>query len=122
MKLLLYDTEMRTANGYLPRAIASAAEGLLGTSNMQLCDHASVVAEAASGAWDGLLAIGGAGADRHLMGALMDTAIPRILWATEDPYERRLLERAEPAFDHVFSNERHCDGATARTTYLPLAA
>ncbi|MFU8884721.1 MAG: glycosyltransferase [Cyanobacteriota bacterium] len=122
MKLLLYDTEMRTANGYLPRAISRAAEGLLGASNVQLCDHASVVAEAASGAWDGLLAIGGAGADRHLMGALMDTAIPRILWTTEDPYERRLLERAEPAFDHVFSNERHCDGATARTTYLPLAA
>ncbi len=122
MRLLLYDTEMRTANGYLPRAMASAAEGLLGAGNVQLCDHASVVAEAASGAWDGLLAIGGAGADRHLMGALMDTAIPRILWATEDPYERRLLERAEPAFDHVFSNERHCDGATARTTYLPLAA
>ena len=86
MRLLLYDTEMRTANGYLPRAIASAAEGLLGASNVQLCDHASVVAAAASGAWDGLLAIGGAGADRHLLTALMDTPIPRILWSTEDPY------------------------------------
>ena len=122
MRLLLYDTEMRTANGYLPRAIASAAEGLLGTSNVQLCDHASVVAAAASGAWDGLLAIGGAGADRHLLSALMDTPIPRILWSTEDPYERRLVARAEPAFDHVFSNERHCEGASPRTTYLPLAA
>ena len=122
MKLLLYDTEMRTANGYLPRAIASAAEGLLGASNVQLCDHASVVAAAASGVWDGLLAIGGAGADRHLLTALMDTPIPRILWSTEDPYERRLVARAEPAFDHVFSNERHCEGASPRTTYLPLAA
>ena len=122
MRLLLYDTEMRTANGYLPRAIASAAEGLLGASNVQLCDHASVVEQAASGSWDGLLAIGGAGADRHLLGALMDTTIPRILWATEDPYERRLVARAEPAFDHVFSNERHCAGASPRTTYLPLAA
>ena len=122
MRLLLYDTEMRTANGYLPRAIASAAEGLLGASNVQLCDHASVVAAAASGAWDGLLAIGGAGADRHLLSALMDTPIPRILWSTEDPYERRLVARAEPAFDHVFSNERHCEGASPRTTYLPLAA
>ncbi|MEB3354177.1 MAG: hypothetical protein VKM34_08080, partial [Cyanobacteriota bacterium] len=67
MKLLLYDTEMQTANGYLPRAISEAARQLLGEGNALLCDHAEVVAEAASGTWDGLLAIGGAGADRHLL-------------------------------------------------------
>lgn len=122
MKLLLYDTEMHSANGYLPRAITQAAANLLGQANVQLCDHGTVVPLAASGAWDGLLAIGGAGADRHLLTALMETPIPRILWTTEDPYERRLLERAEPAFHHVFSNERHCAGASARTTFLPLAA
>ncbi|MFM7286828.1 MAG: glycosyltransferase, partial [Cyanobium sp.] len=122
MRLLIYDTEMRSANGYLPRAIATAAEELLGPANVHLCDHASVVTLAASGAWDGLLAIGGAGADRHLITALMETSILRILWTTEDPYERRLLERVEPAFHHVFSNELLCDGASPRTTYLPLAA
>jgi glycosyltransferase involved in cell wall biosynthesis len=122
MRLLIYDTEMRSANAYLPRAIATAAEGLLGPANVCLCDHASVVNLAASGAWDGLLAIGGAGADRHLIMALMETPILRILWTTEDPYERRLLERVEPAFHHVFSNEMVCDGASPRTTYLPLAA
>jgi glycosyltransferase involved in cell wall biosynthesis len=122
MRLLIYDTEMRSANGYLPRAIATAAEGLLGAANVRLCDHASVVKLAASGDWDGLLAIGGAGADRHLITALMETPILRILWTTEDPYERRLLERVEPAFHHVFSNELLCEGASARTTYLPLAA
>ncbi|MGL6135605.1 MAG: hypothetical protein ACRC1L_15685, partial [Prochlorococcaceae cyanobacterium] len=122
MRLLIYDTEMRTANGYLPRAIAMAAEKLLGRSNVQLCGHDEVVKQAASGAWNGLLAIGGAGADRHLMVALMETSIPRILWTTEDPYERRLLERAEPAFDHIFSNEQSCDGASPFTSFLPLAA
>ncbi|QVL53543.1 MAG: glycosyltransferase [Cyanobium sp. M30B3] len=122
MRLLIYDTEMRSANGYLPRAIATAAEGLLGPGDVRLCDHATVVGLAASGAWDGLLAIGGAGADHHLITALMETPILRILWTTEDPYERRLLERVEPAFHHVFSNELLCDGASPRTTYLPLAA
>ncbi|MBM5792356.1 MAG: glycosyltransferase [Cyanobacteria bacterium K_DeepCast_150m_m2_101] len=122
MKLLLYDTEMQTANGYLPRAITQAAAQLLGEGNALLCDHASVVEQAASGTWDGLLAIGGAGADRHLLEALRETPLPRLLWTTEDPYERRLLERVEPVFDHVFSNEVHCAGASPRTTYLPLAA
>lgn len=122
MRLLIYDTEMRTANGYLPRAVAIAAAKLLGSSNVQLCDHAQVVDQAASGGWDGLLAIGGAGADRHLMAALMETAIPRILWTTEDPYERRLLERAEPVFDHIFSNDQSCEGASPQTSFLPLAA
>ena len=122
MRLLLYDTEMRSANGYLVRAITKAAQRTLGADRVLLCDHASVVPLAASGQWDGLLAIGGAGADRHLLTALMDTALPRILWSTEDPYERRLVERAEPAFHHVFSNERNCDGASARTSFLPLAA
>ena len=122
MRLLIYDTEMRSANGYLPRAIAKAAEGLLGSGDVRLCDHATVVGLAASGAWDGLLAIGGAGADLHLITALMETPILRILWTTEDPYERRLLERVEPAFHHVFSNELLCDGVSPRTTYLPLAA
>jgi glycosyltransferase involved in cell wall biosynthesis len=122
MRLLIYDTEMRSANGYLPQAIATAAKGLLGDSHVRLCDHGSVVGLAASGAWDGLLAIGGAGADRYLITALMETSIPRILWTTEDPYERRLLERAEPAFQHVFSNEQRCEGSSPRTTFLPLAA
>jgi glycosyltransferase involved in cell wall biosynthesis/spore maturation protein CgeB len=122
MRLLLYDTEMRSANGYLPRAIATAAEGLLGPAHVRLCDHASVVGLAASGAWDGLLAIGGAGADLHLITALMETPIRRILWTTEDPYERRLLERVEPAFHHVFSNEQLCGGVSPHTTFLPLAA
>jgi len=122
MRLLVYDTEMATANGYLPRAVAMAAGKLLGRANVLLCNHAEVVEQAASGDWDGLLAIGGAGADRHLMTALMETPIPRILWTTEDPYERRLLERAEPAFDHVFSNDRSCDGASPFTSFLPLAA
>lgn len=122
MKLLLYDTEMQSANGYLPRAITQAATQLLGEGNAQLCDHASVVEQAASGAWDGLLAIGGAGADRHLMEALRETPIQRLLWTTEDPYERRLLERVEPVFHHVFSNEAGCAGASTRTTFLPLAA
>jgi glycosyltransferase involved in cell wall biosynthesis len=122
MKLLLYDTEMQTANGYLPQAISEAARQRLGPANVLLCDHGTVVAEAASGHWDGLLAIGGAGADRHLLEALRETALPRLLWTTEDPYERRLLERVEPVFDHVFSNEERCAGASPRTTYLPLAA
>ncbi|TVS05312.1 MAG: glycosyltransferase [Cyanobium sp. PLM2.Bin73] len=122
MKLLIYDTEMRTANGYLPQAIAMAAGKLLGRSNVHLCGHHQVVEQAASGAWNGLLAIGGAGADRHLMAALMETSIPRILWTTEDPYERRLLERTEPAFDHIFSNEESCEGVSPFTSFLPLAA
>jgi len=122
VRLLIYDTEMCTANGYLPRAVAIAAAKLLGSGNVQLCDHAQVVDRAASGAWDGLLAIGGAGADRHLMAALMETAIPRILWTTEDPYERRLLERVEPVFDHIFSNDQSCEGASPNTSFLPLAA
>lgn len=122
MKLLIYDTEMRTANGYLPQAISIAAGKLLGRSNVHLCGHHQVVEQAASGAWNGLLAIGGAGADRHLMAALMETSIPRILWTTEDPYERRLLERTEPAFDHIFSNEQSCEGVSPFTSFLPLAA
>jgi hypothetical protein len=122
MKLLLYDTEMQSANGYLPRAITEAARQELGKENVRLCGHADVVAQAASGRWDGLLAIGGAGADRHLLEALRETQLPRLLWTTEDPYERRLVERVEPVFDHVFSNEARCAGASARTTYLPLAA
>lgn len=36
MRLLIYDTEMRSANGYLPRAIAKAAEGLLGSGDVRL--------------------------------------------------------------------------------------
>ena len=122
MRLLIYDTERETAKGYLPRAITRAAQVLLGEGDAQLCDHADVVALAASGHWDGLLAIGGAGADPHLLGALMQTGIPRVLWATEDPYERRLIEQAELAFEHVFSNDHTCAGATANTSFLPLAA
>ena len=122
MRLLIYDTERETANGYLPRAITRAAQELLGEADAKLCDHADVVALAASGHWDGLLAIGGAGADPHLLGALMQTGIPRVLWATEDPYERRLIEQAELAFEHVFSNDHTCAGATAITSFLPLAA
>jgi len=122
MRLIIYDTEMRTANGYLARAVAIAAGKLLGGSNVRICGHAQVVEQASSGAWDGLLAIGGAGADCHLIAALMDTPIPRILWTTEDPYERRLLERAEPAFDHIFSNEESCAGVSPHTSFLPLAA
>ena len=122
MRLLIYDTEMRTANGYLTRAVAIAAGKLLGSSNVLLCDHAEVVVQAASGAWDGLLAIGGAGADRNLMAALMELPIPRVLWTTEDPYERRLLERAEPAFHAIFSNEESCEAASPHTSFLPLAA
>ena len=122
MRLLIYDTEMRTANAYLPRAILSAAGKLLGASNIQLCNHAEVVEQAASGKWDGLLAIGGAGADQHIMTALTEIPIPRILWTTEDPYERRLIERASPAFHHIFSNEKNCDKANPQTSFLPLAA
>lgn len=122
MRLLIYDTERETANGYLPRAITKAAQALLGESHALLCDHGQVVACAGSGQWDGLLAIGGAGGDPHLLSALMQTGIPRVLWATEDPYERRLIEQAERAFDHVFSNDHTCQGATPKTTFLPLAA
>lgn len=122
MRLLIYDTERESANGYLPRAITKAALALLGKDNAQLCDHGEVVACAASGHWDGLLAIGGAGADPHLLGALRQTGIPRVLWATEDPYERRLIQLAEPAFDHVFSNDHTCASATSKTSFLPLAA
>ena len=63
MRLLIYDTEMQTANGYLPKAIVTAAGKLLGASNVHLCGHEEIVENAASGAWDGLLAIGGAGAE-----------------------------------------------------------
>ena len=122
MRLLIYDTEMQTANGYLPKAIVTAAGKLLGASNVHLCGHEEIVENASSGAWDGLLAIGGAGADRHIMTALMEIPIMRILWSTEDPYERRLIKNAEPAFHYIFSNDQSCDGANAKTSFLPLAA
>ena len=122
MRLLIYDTEMSTANAYLPKAITNAASQILGSSNVKLCSHAEVVKHAASGDWDGLLAIGGAGADRHIMAALMETSITRILWTTEDPYERRLIERVSPAFGHIFSNEQNCDMVDSKTSFLPLAA
>ena len=70
MRLLIYDTEMQTANAYLPQAIAVAARKLLGVSNVHVCSHDDVIKHAASGAWDGLLAIGGAGSDLHIMSAL----------------------------------------------------
>jgi glycosyltransferase involved in cell wall biosynthesis/spore maturation protein CgeB len=122
MRLLIYDTERETANAYLPRAIYKAAQGMLGECNAHLCDHSEVVNLAGSGEWDGLLAIGGAGADPHLLGALVQTGIPRVLWTTEDPYERRLIEQAEMAFEHVFSNDHTCNGVTPTTSFLPLAA
>ena len=55
MRLLIYDTEMQTANAYLPQAIAVAARKLLGVSNVHVCSHDDVIKHAASGAWDGLL-------------------------------------------------------------------
>ncbi len=122
MRLLIYDTERETANGYLPRAISKAAQNSLGKSNVRLADHKDVVQLAASDQWDGLLAIGGAGADPHLLTALMRTGIPRVLWTTEDPYERRLIEQAEHAFHHVFTNDCKCDCASQKTSFLPLAA
>ena len=122
MRLLIYDTEMQTANAYIPNSIATAASKLLGASNVHLCSHYDVVKYAASGAWDGLLAIGGAGADRHILTALMRIPIIRILWTTEDPYERRLIQRVEPAFHFIFSNEQSCDGSNSQTSFLPLAA
>ena len=122
MRLLIYDTEMQTANAYIPNAIATAASKLLGASNVHLCSHNNVVQYAASGVWDGLLAIGGAGADQYILTALMRIPIIRILWTTEDPYERRLIERVEPAFHFIFSNEQSCDGTNSQTSFLPLAA
>ena len=110
MRLLIYDTEMQTANAYLPQAIAVAARKLLGVSNVHVCSHDDVIKHAASGAWDGLLAIGGAGSDLHIMSALLRLPILRILWTTEDPYERRLIENVQPVFHHIFSNELNCDG------------
>jgi glycosyltransferase involved in cell wall biosynthesis/spore maturation protein CgeB len=122
MRLLVYDTEMQTANGYLPRAIVKAASKLIGHDNVQLASHANVVELAKSNDWQALLAIGGAGADKHILAALAETGIHRVLWSTEDPYERRLVEIAEPAFHHVFTNEKNCHLATPNTSYLPLAA
>ena len=66
MRLLIYDTEMQTANAYIPNAIATAASKLLGASNVHLCSHNNVVQYVASGVWDGLLAIGGAGGSIYL--------------------------------------------------------
>ena len=122
MILLIYDTEMQTANAYLPNAITAAAHKLLGISNVHFCCHMDVVEHASSGKWDGLLAIGGAGADLHIMTALMEIPILKILWTTEDPYERRLIKNAEPVFHHIFSNEESCDGINPKTSFLPLAA
>ena len=122
MRLLIYDTEMQTANAYLPRAIAVAAANKLGAKNVHHCTHYDVVEYAASGEWDGLLAIGGAGADFHIMSALRGLPILRILWTTEDPYERRLIENVEEIFHYVFSNEQNCNGCNAQTSFLPLAA
>ena len=122
MRLLIYDTEMQTANAYLLRAISIAASKQLGATNVHLCSHHDVVEHAASGAWDGLLAIGGAGADLHIINALNELPILRILWTTEDPYERRLIENVEPAFHYVFTNEKNCDGCNSQTSFLPLAA
>ena len=122
MRLLIYDTEMQTANAYLPNAITAAAHKLLGISNVHFCCHMDVVEHASSGKWDGLLAIGGAGADLHIMTALMEIPILKILWTTEDPYERRLIKNTEPVFHHIFSNEENCDGINPKTSFLPLAA
>ena len=105
MRLLIYDTEMQTANAYLLRSISTAAGKLLGVTNVHLCSHHDVVEYAASGAWDCLLAIGGAGADLHIIKVLNELPILRILWTTEDPYERRLIENVESAFHFVFTNE-----------------
>ena len=122
MRLLIYDTEMQTANAYLLRSIATAAGKLLGATNVYLCSHHDVVEYAASGDWDGLLAIGGAGADLHIIKVLNELPILRILWTTEDPYERRLIENVESAFHFVFTNEHNCDGCNSQTSFLPLAA
>ena len=66
--------------------------------------------------------IGGAGSDLHIMSALLRLPILRILWTTEDPYERRLIENVQPVFHHIFSNELNCDGCNPQTSFLPLAA
>lgn len=122
MRLLIYDTEMQTANAYLLRSISTAAGKLLGVTNVHLCSHHDVVEYAASGAWDCLLAIGGAGSDLHIIKVLNELPILRILWTTEDPYERRLIENVESAFHYVFTNEHNCDACNSHTSFLPLAA
>ena len=121
-RLLVYDTEMRSANGYLPKAIEKAACRVLGQQNAKLVDHIDVVHQARSGGWDILLALGGAGADRNILQSLMELPICRVLWTTEDPYERRLITLVEKAFHHIYTNERICDQITPKTTHLPLAA
>ena len=121
MRLLIYDTEMQTANAYIPNAIATAASKLLGASNVHLCNHCNVVKYAASGAGRTTRDWWGWCRSIYLDSTHEDTNI-RILWTTEDPYERRLIQRVEPAFHFIFSNEQSCDGSNSQTSFLPRAA
>lgn len=123
MRVVLFNTEPRSRNLYIVRALAKAIAAHPDVEDLVLPTYADVVRVCQERRPDLFLAVGGAGAFEAVLIRALASCRFTVLWTTEDPYELDRNIRLSRRFDYTFTNDvvavPHYSPACS---FLPLAA
>lgn len=122
MRVLFIDTKPFNPNRYIARGVFDALSADPRVSEAVWAEYADAVPLALARPFDLLFAFDGEEARNPIVARLLELIPRKIVWFTEDPYERGVNLALSRQFDLVFTN----DGTSAayydkRGIHLPLA-